>query len=955
MLPKNAGDARGNWVLIDLGSGTSTVEGAIAAGSEITADAGHVGDHIEVVPDVRLHGLNPTDVLSWGGRVLTGGIHNTESDDPWGYDFGHFVRYGINALGDLAIQTIQKFGDAPEDSTYIAGYTNGDAGGNANASAHIYTLDVTFSAISLLDSKPGWLDGLFRATLGNITKALNGFSLYQGVDPLVLDLGGHGIATTPLEVGSPTSFDINTDGFANASGWIGPQDGFLVHLDSANGTVGSARQFFGSQTVDGFQQLATYDTNHNGVVDASDAGRSSLRIWQDNGGTAGPGALAGNEQVDPGELVTLDQAGIASISLAETPLVHDMQQGNQIRATATFTRTDGATSTIADVQLATDNFNGTYLGQAPVSALAATLPDVVGHGTLLSLRQAMSASETQGADAAGNPAVVPSALEAAVTAALGGFQPGGTLDDWRVAMQPVLAAWIAALPDPKAGAPGWWTDTADANGNPVQGAPKGRPDLYTVIFTGDIGTLVEDDVEYATFTVKAGQIDPAKSQIATQDVTYGYWHFAGGRPVFDAAGHNIFFPTLAQVLATPLRAGESWSVMRAGELAFLERFTGEALPLGQTADEAVAFGAARNAALNTLNGFLDLVALRFALQTPALQPYVSSIRYDAGTDKFTANTDLGIAPVYEKVFAGAAAQRMDHDTELAWLRNWWTVLANVLPSFDRGNGLKVTGSFLLGNVVAGWESAPGAVSLLEAAAALGCDMGKVVAKTGVAQGKDGGGELVYIGAGLASFSDDGGSSPEIYVAGRAFGAVTITQSERIFSGQADILRFANLASADIVATRDGKDLLLATQDGLHTIRLVDEFVWDEQNSNTFESGNYAPHHGVGNIIFADGVTWDRFAIAFATALHGTHDQVVTGTSGHEVLYAGPNDTLNAGGGTNIYVFDAGSGHNTIDMSGILFVYGKFDLLEFGPGIALGDLVLTRGNDPNDLLITVRGT
>ncbi|SLN76724.1 hypothetical protein [Ruegeria meonggei] len=42
--------------------------------------------------------------------------------------------------------------------------------------------------------------------------------------PLIIDLDGDGIELTPLD-GSGVYFDLNVDGFAERTGWVGPDDG----------------------------------------------------------------------------------------------------------------------------------------------------------------------------------------------------------------------------------------------------------------------------------------------------------------------------------------------------------------------------------------------------------------------------------------------------------------------------------------------------------------------------------------------------------------------------------------------------------------------------------------------------------------------------------------------------------------------------------------------------------
>jgi hypothetical protein len=56
------------------------------------------------------------------------------------------------------------------------------------------------------------------------------------IDPLVLDLNGNGLDI--IDLGSSSAyFDLDGNGFAEHTAWIGPQDGFLVRDLNANGQI----------------------------------------------------------------------------------------------------------------------------------------------------------------------------------------------------------------------------------------------------------------------------------------------------------------------------------------------------------------------------------------------------------------------------------------------------------------------------------------------------------------------------------------------------------------------------------------------------------------------------------------------------------------------------------------------------------------------------------------------
>ena len=195
-------------------------------------------------------------------------------------------------------------------------------------------------------------------------------------DPLVLDLNGDGIHTVSL-ADSLVHFDYNGDGFAERTGWVSPQDGILVIDANGNGQVDSMAELFGSPTQDGFAVLETLDSNGDGKIDASDAAFGKLRVWRD---------LNQNGVSDPGELQTLAEAGITSISLARTH-VGGTDAGNEIGYEASFTRADGTTGVAQTLYFQVDQ-RDTRADHTPEFTPAEgvdTLPVLPGFGTINSI------------------------------------------------------------------------------------------------------------------------------------------------------------------------------------------------------------------------------------------------------------------------------------------------------------------------------------------------------------------------------------------------------------------------------------------------------------------------------------------------------------------------------------------------------------------------------------------
>ena len=365
----------GKYTEVYLGAGDDVVEQLSADTVIYTgsgADKGVLGKHVLYAD------LSSNDKLTNVGHTLTGAVKSKASEKP--YALNGTLKFGLNKQGDLIIKNHLDF------ETFVAAPKVGPETAAADRTAGLYVFEKDISAVRLLDpNKPkGWLDAFFRVALHETTKALTGQALYEGVDPLVLDLDGDGIELTSRSAGS-LRFDLDGDGFAEPTGWVLPDDGLLALDINGNGTIDDISELFGSPTQSGYAELAAHDGNADQVIDAADAVFADLRVWQD----------ANRDGVtDAGELKTLAEAGITSIGLTSTtPAAAGLEAeiaGNIIDAAGTFTRTDGSTGTTADVRFRIDNFDTVYLGDTTVSAVAEALPNLKGRGTLADLHVAMT-------------------------------------------------------------------------------------------------------------------------------------------------------------------------------------------------------------------------------------------------------------------------------------------------------------------------------------------------------------------------------------------------------------------------------------------------------------------------------------------------------------------------------------------------------------------------------------
>ena len=164
--------------------------------------------------------------------------------------------------------------------------------------------------------------------------------------PLVVDLDGDGVETTTTEDG--THFDHDNNGFAEKTSWVGKDDGLLVRDINSNGQIDDGTELFGNNSVlssgekaaNGFEALKDLDSNNDGIFNSSDTAWNQVKVWKD---------ANQNGEVDSGELLTLEQAGVSSINLNyENETITD-ENGNQHNQTGTFIKTDGTTGSIHDV------------------------------------------------------------------------------------------------------------------------------------------------------------------------------------------------------------------------------------------------------------------------------------------------------------------------------------------------------------------------------------------------------------------------------------------------------------------------------------------------------------------------------------------------------------------------------------------------------------------------------
>jgi Ca2+-binding RTX toxin-like protein len=881
-------------VTINLQGNDDTVLHA-GKGSQINVGSGKAT--IKISDDVLIVGVKPTDRIEGAdGTILHGAIGQIGSESVWivGSDD---ISYALDTHNELAIK------DTLGNITYVANYQGGPTVKFEQQTAGILVALGSVRYETLMDlTRPAFENTPTTFKLAaELYFTETGKRIFPaGNDPLVFDLTGGGINLTGVSSAAPM-FDANRTGFAVHTGWFGQNDGILVLDNNGNGQIDDISEVVGSEGG-GFAALAQYDVNEDGVVDANDPMYAHLRIWRDTNGDA---------KVDDGELMTLAQAGIASINVASTAQTGANIAGNPVLASGSFTRADGTSGTVDDVTFSIDPFNSAYKGDASVSAAAAALPNLKGFGTLTDLRVAMTIDP---ALAAAGQAGAPPTLIDTINANLPNLNQID-LNALRAAALPILEAWARAVPRP------------DADGNPQVVDPvAGHSEMPILVNTDASGVSTVSDFGYR-FTDAQG---------------HSYFKLANGAAVTDTHGNTIDQPTFAQVMAQP-----GWTVLTAGEIGFMERYLGAPLPIDGSPDNPQALLGAMQSFVTGAWSAMNLEAVRLAMQGP-LASFFPGVVYNPSTNMFSATSDQELSPMYAAIFSAAPA---DATGAAAWLAQWKPIIDIVLGDFDRGGRL-VTYGYQFASMVRAYETIGLPISITQAGEALGVAPGEIIDGGGSITGSSSNANIFYMHGGDQTVTTSN-MSVDNFVMGGTFGHDVI-DADRGGGGDDDLLRFTNARSTDVTATRDGIDLILTVHGTNEQVRVVGEFVGIRPG---IFGGNLNAKMGVQQIVFADGVVWDKPDISWAVSHQDPTNPIMLGTPDMDVLDPGlgGGHFLSGGDGGDIYVFGRGYGHDTIEDQQTWILNNLPDIVDFKLGITLDDLQFSRDGNSNDLHILIKGT
>jgi len=742
--------------------------------------------------------------------------------------------------------------------------------------------------------------------IGDVIQSVSDFftaaqNFIQKSDPLTLDLDGDGIETVPPSSTNPILFDHDGDGVKSGTGWIKPDDGFLVLDRNGNGSIDDGTELFGDSTplldaagnvtgkaADGFDALAQQDSNGDGVVNSSDAHFADLRVWQD---------LNQDGISQANELKTLDELGIAGINVGKTEHSKVLPGGNEIADLGTYTRTDGTTgstgaaSGLADVNLADDTFHREFTDHLDTSAVA-DLPDMQGSGAVRDLREAASQSPE-------------------LAASLAQLGPNTTREQLKAAVGVILQQWADSANFNDS------FETADAQNKDLFFIPPGASalDAYNARYAGLLGAYsginngspsglsLTNDIQNKYDNIRVQQ-DGIERLLKTLEAFNGR-DFA---PIASNSGST----TLA-AFSTSAPAGGSGS------------------GFGLDIDTPVMYNM-QQARLNLLNQSYNSLAASvydsLILQT-RLKPYLDSISLtitDGGigldfsaldsllASQHSGNANTAVGDLLElRRLMGDKLEAAGWDG-LALLADWAVTDASdpavlsTLSEFGYSGGIHTdaAGQVSGGNandIVAGQVYAP-------------------VTGSGQALVGNGGNDLLLGGAGNDSLSGGtgndllhGGAGNDTYRFNLGDGADTIIEMTGD-TGIDAIVFGSGILAGDLDISRDGDNLVFAHINGKDRLVIANWF------------NGLADAQRFDNITFADGAVLQLDALQLGSSgndtLVGTsNSDILMGGGGDDILISDGNDWLNGGSGADsmtgsigddIYVVD-NAGDTVIELEG----------------------------------------
>ena len=305
-----------------------------------------------------------------------------------------------NAASELADDLAQKVTQAAEDLAKAAkeAYERVKSAAEQAAEAardffdNLPDINDLFDKFKdLLPNQEDWIDNLPKWAKEWLGLNAKRSGKAHGYDPLILDLGGNGIETISVAAFSGSLFDHNNDGIRTATGWISADDGLLVRDLNGNGLIDNGSELFGNNTrlangqnaAHGYAALAELDSNHDNLINQADELFSSLKVWQD---------INQDGISQSNELFTLQALGIQSLNLEHQENSKDLGNGNRLTHIGSYTKIDGTTGEMGDVEFAANRLYSRYTDTVELTPEQLKAPNLQSLGRLRDLTNSFDIS-----------------------------------------------------------------------------------------------------------------------------------------------------------------------------------------------------------------------------------------------------------------------------------------------------------------------------------------------------------------------------------------------------------------------------------------------------------------------------------------------------------------------------------------------------------------------------------
>jgi len=193
-----------------------------------------------------------------------------------------------------------------------------------------------------------------RAYSETVELRLQAGAAAQRKDPLVITFDGRAAQLSDQRF----EFDLDADGKTEALPMLRSGSGFLAFDRNADGRVNDGSELFGAKTGDGFGELLAFDSDGNGWIDSGDTIFGKLRVWMPDptAPETGTRSREEDERRRGGQLLTLEEAGVAAISLRPISSAFDLRGVNnsdlgQVRSTGLYLSTAATAGVVQQIDL----------------------------------------------------------------------------------------------------------------------------------------------------------------------------------------------------------------------------------------------------------------------------------------------------------------------------------------------------------------------------------------------------------------------------------------------------------------------------------------------------------------------------------------------------------------------------------------------------------------------------